>query len=81
MIINEEAKELPKMSFFDNVKVAAIAGFILSMGFMSSILVLTLSFIMLPFVAIKMWFLQKKVKEATQAQAQEPEANQAPDSA
>ena len=51
------------MSFINRVKMAIVAGVILCVGFMTSVFVLTLSAIMLPFVTVGMWFLQKRVRE------------------
>lgn len=75
--INQESVQLPPVSFWTKVKMAIAAGFILSFGFMTSLFFLTLAAIMMPFVAVKAWLLQKEINKQfaaqQQAQTDEPE--------
>ena len=62
-MMNTANTQYPKLTFFTKIKMAIVAGVILCVGFMTSIFVLAISAIMLPFVTIGMWILQKRVRE------------------
>lgn len=71
--MNAETTQLPELSFFTKVKIAIVAGLILCVSIMTSLFVLTISAILLPFVAIGIWFLQKKLKEQSEEEIEQEE--------
>lgn len=66
---NQDTTELPQISLMTKIKIAIIGGVMLSIGFITSLFLLMISAIMLPFAAIKLWFLKEKFDEAMQAQS------------
>ena len=59
------ALNIPMMTKF---KLAIIGSSVLVIGLISSVFLFTLSVIMFPFVAVKLWFLRKKLNEQYQPQ-------------
>lgn len=66
--INQTATQLPPMSVWTKIKLAIIAGVMLSIGFITSVFLLMVSAIMLPFAAVKLWLLKKQFDETIHSQ-------------
>lgn len=73
----QETTELSHMSLFTKIKLAIIGGLMLFIGLITSLFLLMISAIMLPFAAIKLWCLQKRFNEAVQSQTNSTDSDNA----